>query len=71
MPDLALVSYTVGSWSSDPVPDRTPPVAVVLVLHLKEKEKELHIGLRLKSKSAVNELIDILEHHKVDVWGTK
>ena len=68
LPDMALVGYDVLSWSSDPVPDRTPPEAVVLMLIIDEVPT---VGLRMKSRRAVDQLIDSLERHKVDVWGAR
>lgn len=65
-PDMNHVGYSVVDWSSDPVPGRSPPEAVVLMLHT--RELGYPVALRLKSRAAVDQLIDTLERHAVSVW---
>lgn len=70
MPDMGLVGYGVYSWCSDPDPTKAPPEAVVLALHV--QGLDWSIGLRMmRSRAAVDQLIDALERHSVDVWGVR
>ena len=68
LPDMQRVGYDVFSWSPDPEPGRTPPTAVVVMLIIDDEPK---VGLRLKSRRAVDQLVDTLERHTVDVWGLR
>lgn len=60
--------YDVYSHSDDPVPGRTPPNAVLFVSRHILDGKPFCMALRLKSRAAVDQLIDALERHAVDVW---
>lgn len=60
--------YSVYSHSDDPMPGRTPANAVVFVLWLRFEGEKIGVAMRLKSRAAVDELIDSLERHAVDVW---
>lgn len=62
------LGYDVFSHSDDPVPGRTPPSAVAFVLWLRFEGERIGVAMRLKSRAAVDELIDSLERHAVDVW---
>lgn len=71
---LKARGYSVFSHSDDPVPGRTPPNAVLFVLHTAVEADEgspavpFNVALRFKSRAAVDELVDCLERHGVDVW---
>lgn len=68
IPGMECRGYRVTSHSNDPEPGRTPPCAVMLVMNIELDGKPIGLALRLKSRAAVDELIDALERHAVDVW---
>lgn len=68
IPGIESKGYGVFSHSSDPVPGRTPPDAVLLRMDCEFNGKPFALAMRLKSRAAVDQLIDALERHAVDVW---
>lgn len=68
IPGLECKGYGVFSHSDDPVPGRTPASAVLLTLEMELDGKPCRFAMRLKSRAAVDQLIDALERHAVDVW---
>lgn len=65
---LVPEGYSVFSHSPDPVPGRSPADAVLLVFHVKIGDVSTDIRTHFKSRAALDELIDCLERHAVDVW---
>jgi hypothetical protein len=62
-----LKGYTIGSWC--PTLDGSgPPEAVALTINVQGMGD---LVLRLKSKRAVDEMIELLQQYKEDVWPTK
>lgn len=65
---LECVGYDVYSHSPDPVPGRSPATSVLFVMRTALDGQPFALAMRLKSRAAVDQMIDALERHAVDVW---
>ena len=71
IPGLSCLGYDVYSHSEDPVPGRSPATAVLLVMRAQLGDEPFALAMRLKSRAALDQLVDALERHAVDVWGVR
>lgn len=71
IPGLQCHGYDVYSHSDDPNPGGTPATAVLLVMRASLGEEPFALAMRLKSRAALDQLVDALERHAVDVWGVR
>lgn len=60
-----IESYEVGSWC--PTPDGSGPAEAVAI-NFNIQGLEFPLILRMKTPAAVDEMIDALRRHKMDVW---
>lgn len=63
--------YDVYSWSPGKAGENVPATQVHLFVRAKlDDTMTIGLALRFKTARAIDEMIDVLKHHRADVWPT-